>query len=221
MVGGILLLVSKNLVGGLLIVLAVPAMMCGFALSGIGFCEFVWAWLGGEDLDFEQIYLTAAVKPPSIPYSIMKVADMAASPHLHGMTPDAKRSALLMALEAGGAEMEDLLQDAVVRQRALNDYAEKQQEKLSRFEAEKVEENRTIQAELDRITGQYMARIQSNLDEVARRQDALLAWEKRKQQESQRIADAAAFLVPQGSNGHPGGLAAVLERASQSRRPVL
>jgi hypothetical protein len=171
-----------------------------------------------KQIDFDQIYLRATVKPPAIPYSILKVVDMAASTHLQGMTPEAKRSALLMALEAGGAEIEDLLQDALVRQRALNDYAEKQQERLSRFEAEKLEENRTIQAELDRISGQYVARIQANLNEVARRQDDLLAWEKKKQQESQRIADTAAFLVPQGGSSYSSGITAVLERGSQSRR---
>lgn len=168
--------------------------------------------------EFDQIYMNAAVKPPTIPYGILKVVDMAASPHLEGMSPEAKRSALLMALEAAGVEIEDLLQDALVRQRALNDYSEKQQEKLARFEAGKTEENRTIQAELDRITGQYMSRIQANVDEVARHQDVLLAWQKRKQQESQRIADTATFLVPQENHSYSGGITAVLERGAQSRR---
>jgi uncharacterized protein HemX len=173
-----------------------------------------------KPIGFEQIYQSAAVKPSEVPYSILKVFDMAASSHLKGMTPEAKRCALLMALEAAGAGIEDLLQDAVARQRALNDYAEKQQDRLARFENQKAEENRTIQAELDRITGQYMARIQVNVDEVARQQDALLAWQKRKQEEGQRIADAASYLVPEGSSTHNGGLTAVLERATQSRRPV-
>lgn len=174
--------------------------------------------MGPKPADFDQIYQNAAVKPPNIPYGILKVVEMAASPYLQGMTPDAKRSALLMALEAAGAEIEDLLQDALVRQRALNDYAEKQQEKLSRFEAARAEENRGIQAELDRITAQYMARIQVNVDEVARQQDVLLAWQKRKQEESQRIADTVAFLVPQDNHSYSSGITAVLERGSQPRR---
>lgn len=171
--------------------------------------------------EFDQIYQNAAVKPPSIPYSILKVVEMANSPHLQGMTPEAKRAALLMALEAAGAEIEDLLQDALVRQRALNDYAEKQQEKLNRFEAARAEENRGIQAELDRITGQYLARIQVNVDEVARQQDVLLAWQKRKQEESQRIADTVAFLVPQDNRSYSSGITAVLERGSQLRRSTV
>lgn len=170
--------------------------------------------------DFDQIYQSAAVKPPDLSYGILKIVGMMGSPHLKGMTPEAKRCALLMALEAAGAEVEDLLQDAVVRQRALNDYGDRQQDKLARFETVKAEENRTIQAELDRITGQYMTRIQVNMDEVARQQDALFAWQRKKQDESQKIADAAAYLVSEGNPSHASGLTAVLERASQSRRPA-
>jgi hypothetical protein len=167
---------------------------------------------------FDEIYQNAAVRPPAMAYGILKVMSMADSPHLAGMTPEAKRCALLMALEAAGAEIEDLLQDAVVRQRALNDYEEKQQEQLRDFEAGKTEDNQSIQAELDRITGQYMSRIQANVDQVVRQQDNVRGWQKRKQEECQGMAEAAAFLVPQSGANQHRTLTAVLERAAGARR---
>jgi hypothetical protein len=167
---------------------------------------------------FEQIYLNAAVKPPRLSYGILKIAEMVNSQHLSGMSSEAKRCSLLMAIEAAGVEVEDLLQDAVVRQRALNDYEETQQSKIDEFEAAKAAENNTIQAELDRLTSQYLSRIQANLDEVARAQDRFHAWQKNKQQESQRITEAATFCVPQGSVANNGSLTAVLERATLARR---
>ncbi|MBV9744654.1 MAG: hypothetical protein JO099_12915 [Acidobacteriia bacterium] len=121
-----------------------------------------------------------------------------------------------MALEAAGVEVEDLLQDAVVRQKALNDYEEIQLEKLKDFETVKLEENSKIQAELDRLTNQYMSRIQANLEEVAREQDKFRTWQRGKQQEAQRITEAATFCVPQGTAA--SGLAEVLERATFARR---
>ena len=170
-----------------------------------------------RSLSFDQIYQHAAVKPPRLAWGILKVAEMVNSGHLSGMSAEAKRCSLLMALEAAGAEIEDLLQDAVVRQRALNDYEEAQMNALKDFETNKLEENRGIQAELDRLTAQYMSRIQVNLNEVATAQDRFRAWQKQKQHESQRITEAAAFCVPQGStNGN--GLTAVLERATVARR---
>lgn len=167
---------------------------------------------------FEQIYQSAAVKPPRLPYGILKIAEMMNSPHLGGMSPEAKRCSLLMAIEAAGAEIEDLLQDAVVRQRALNDYEEAQKNRLKNFEQAKSDDNIKIQAELDRLTGQYMSRIQSNLDEVAREQDAFRVWQRSKQQESQRITEAAAYCVPQGSAASVSSLTAVLERATVAHK---
>ena len=167
---------------------------------------------------FETIYQNAAVKPPRLTYSILKVSDMLNSQHLATMSSDAKRCSLLMALEAAGAEMEDLLQDAVVRQRALNDFEETQQNRLKELETAKAAENREIQAELDRLTNQYMGLIQANVDEMARQQDLFRAWQKLKQQEAQRITDAAAYCVPPGAQPNSNGLTAVLERATSYRK---
>ena len=163
---------------------------------------------------FEQIYQSAAVRPPRLSYSILKIGDMLSSQHLEGMSSEAKRCSVLMALEAAGVELEDLLQDAMVRQRALNDHEDAHLAKLKELETAKAAENRQIQSELDRLTNQYMALIQANVDAVAREQDEFRAWQRRKQQELQRIADAAAICVPPGAAAPNNGLTAVLERAT-------
>ena len=166
--------------------------------------------------DFEQIYQGGAVKPPRLSYGVLKVAEMLNSAHLSGMSAESKRAALMMALDAGGAKMEDILQDAIVRQRLLNDYEEARQRDLQNFETSIQEQNRAIQAEMERLTREYMARTQSNLDEVARAQDNFRVWQKRKQQEVQRIADAADCCVPESGTPAAAGLTVVLERASSA-----
>lgn len=172
----------------------------------------------GTSVSFEQIYQNAASKPTRMNYGILKIVEMLNSPHLAGMSLESKRNSLLMALDTAGVEIEDVLQDAVVRQRALNDYEETQLTWLKGFEAGKLEENRRIQAELEKITSQYMSRIQANMDELAHAQDDLHNWQKAKQREAQRITEAATYCVPQGSTGSNGTLAAVLERASVGRK---
>jgi hypothetical protein len=175
---------------------------------------------GAPVLDaFEDVYAAAGIKPGKS-YTILKVAEMVNNKHLAEMTPDAKRNSLMMALEAAGAEIGELLQDAVTRNRALDEYEERRQEQVKKFEASKAEENNKLHAELERMTSQYMSRIQANSDQVAQEQDNLRAWQKRKQQESQRITDAATFCVPQGngSNGSANSLTAVLERVTVPRR---
>ncbi len=168
--------------------------------------------------DFEQIYSRMGVKPASASYGILKVVEMTNSAHLAGLPPEARRGAVLMAIEAVGAKAEDLLQDAVTRQRALNDYEKEQENKLHLFEDVKAEENQELQSEIERLTTQYMSRVHANLDEVAREQDKFRAWQRSKELEVQRIADAAAFCVPDSLGRHGGSLTSVLERACAAQR---
>jgi len=167
---------------------------------------------------FDDVYASAGIKAPVKNYTILKVAEMLNSKHLADMTPEVKRASLMMALEAAGAEIGDLLQDAVARNRALDEYEEKRQEHIKKFESIKAEENNKLHAELERLTSQYMSRIQANSDQVAQEQDNFRGWQKRKQQESQRITDAATFCVPQSNASSTNSLSAVLERATVPRR---
>jgi hypothetical protein len=150
-------------------------------------------------LPFEQIYQTASVKPPKLTYGIQKVAEMGNSPHLAGMSTPFKRKALLMALEAAGTDVGQVLNDVVTRQRALKEYEESYQEKVGQFEAEQLEQNRLQKAELDRITAQYKARMDASLAEIERWQKDFREWQRVKQQELQRLTDAAALCVPRES----------------------
>jgi len=172
----------------------------------------------GMCADFEEIYRHGTVKMPEAAYNILKVSEMIDSPHLAGMSAEAKRCALLMAFEAAGIELEVLIKDAMLRQRALNDYEEEQRGRLKEFEAAKANENRAIQTELDRIAAEYMRRVQANTDEVARCQDEFEAWQKRKQQESQRIEDAAALCARQGGVVSATNITTPRERAAVSGR---
>jgi hypothetical protein len=166
---------------------------------------------------FEEVYATTGIPRPEKGYTILKIADMLDNRHLADMTPDGKRNSLMMALEAAEIEIGELLQDAVTRNRALDEYEDKRVEELKAFEAAKGEENNKLHAEVERLTSQLMARIQANTADVAREQDRFRAWQKRKQQESQRITDAATFCVPQGNGATANGLSAVLERVAVRR----
>jgi hypothetical protein len=172
---------------------------------------------------FEQIYSSAAVKPPKLTYGIQKVADMSASSHLAGMSPLFKRKALLMALEAVGADIGQILNEVVTRQRALKEYEDAYQEKVSQFEQAQAEQHRQQQAELEKIIGQFKARAQAGSDEVARRRDEFRTWQKSKQNELQRLMEAAAFCVPQeeleqDEQPSDGKVTAILQKAAGAYR---
>ena len=144
-------------------------------------------------------------------WGIAKAMDMLGSPHLAGMSSEAKRCALLMALEAAGTGVEALIQDAVMQQRLLDQQEDQRQARLRRFEAAKLEQNRAVQAELDRLTAKHLQRLQVNLDAIARQQDEFHAWQKGKEQEAQHMTDAAAFCVPHGHVSRSATLSVVME----------
>lgn len=96
----------------------------------------------------------------------------------------------------------------------MAEYEDAQRSRLKTFEQTKADENARIQEELERVTKAHMARIQSNLDEVAREQDNFRVWQKSKNQECERLTDAAGYCVPPGSPISPNSLASVLERAT-------
>ena len=146
---------------------------------------------------FEEIYHKSNLKSTaaSTEWNVLKVADMLASEHLRGLSTASKHSALLMALEAAGVAVEDVLQDAVQRQRSLNDYEETQQRRLQEMESVKLRENETLAAEMEAICAQYRARIAAGVVEIEREREAFRDWQQHKEQEQRRIAEAASSCV--------------------------
>jgi hypothetical protein len=178
--------------------------------SGGGF-----AGSAGELLIFEEIYRSAGIKSPRLGYSIGKVIDMLHSEHIRNLPTETKRASLLMALEAASVQVDEVLQDATLRQRAINSYEAIQRKHLEEFEARKAQDNCAIQAEMERVAAEYAARISNNLDEIAREKDNFRKWQVKKQHEAQRIAEAVALCVTQGgAKASSDSMAAFRELAS-------
>jgi hypothetical protein len=147
----------------------------------------------GDLQSMEDIYRAAGIMNPRMGYSIRKVVEMLNSEHVRGLSNDAKRAAVLMALDAAGITMDEVLRDARVRQSALDAYEADQGKHFEEYWARKVEGNALIQAEMERITAQSLDRIKRNQDEVAMEKAAFAEWQKTKQQEAERISEAVAI----------------------------
>ena len=144
---------------------------------------------------FDEIYQAAEIPPAPQGYSIMKVADMLQSEHIRSMPTDVKRSTILVALDAAGVDVKDVIQDAVRRDKALDGYERVQERAITEMEARKNQENAQIQAELDKYVAEQRAKIQSNNDDVTREKERFFGWRLKKQQEEKKIADAVAPFV--------------------------
>jgi hypothetical protein len=149
---------------------------------------------------FEEIYhksvIKAAASTPSSVWNILKVAEMANNGHLQGLSPAAKHSALMMALEAAGVAVEDMLRDAVQRQRVLNEYEDSQRRRLEALQTAKHHEKERLAAEMEAMCAQYRMRIASAGQEVERERDLFREWQERKETEHHRISEAASACAP-------------------------
>ena len=146
---------------------------------------------------FDEIYNKSNFKSTlaATEYNILKVADMATSEQLHGLSAGAKHSALMMALEAAGVAVEDILQDAMQRQRSLEAYEEEQERRLQEFESAKLRDNERLATEMESISSQYRTRIANGVEEIERERSAFREWQERKLREQRRLAEAASLCV--------------------------
>jgi len=148
-----------------------------------------------DPTSFEQIYQAAEI--PSAPqgYSILKISQMLESEHIRNQPSDVKKSSVLVALDAAGVDIKEVIQDAVRRDRALDTYERVQQRAADELESKKTKENADIQAQIDRFVTEQRAKIQANNDEVTREKTRFTGWRLKKQQEEKKIAEAVGYFV--------------------------
>jgi hypothetical protein len=144
---------------------------------------------------FDEIYRSAEIPIPAHGYTIAKIADMLQSEHIRNLPAEVKRSSILLALDAAGVKIKEVIEDAVRRDRALDTYERVLEKSVQDLEAQKREENRKIEEEMERMITEYRTRLQANNDELAKQKESFLTWRLQKQQEEKKIADAVAHFV--------------------------
>ncbi|MFZ3216619.1 MAG: hypothetical protein WA192_11215 [Candidatus Acidiferrales bacterium] len=150
----------------------------------------------GDLLSLEDIYRSAGIVGARLGYSVNKVVEMLGSDHLRGLSDDIKRASVLMALSAAGIPLDDILQDAAQRQSAVAAYEADQRTKFEEYWTRRAEENSLLQAEVERITRQYVERMNRNQNEVEQEKKAFQKWQAAMQQEVSQISEAIAVCAP-------------------------
>jgi hypothetical protein len=148
-----------------------------------------------DPTSFEEIYRAAEIPPPPKGYSILKVSHMLESEHIRTLPSDVKKSSILVALDAAGVDVKEVIQDAIRRDRALDTYERVEQRAVEELEGRKAKENADIQAQIDKYVTEQRAKIQSNNDAVSREKERFNGWRLKKQQEEKKIAEAVGYFV--------------------------
>ena len=157
----------------------------------------------GNLLPLEDVYRATGILDARAGYNVLKVVEMLGSSHIRELPDEMRRACVLMALDAAGISVEEILEDARLRLEALASYESDQEKRLKESESRKLQENAEIQLEMEQINEHYLERMNRNLDEVALERNPFVDWQKMKQQEVQRIADAVGLCEKQNISKPP------------------
>ena len=145
--------------------------------------------------DLAEIYTSAQIATPGHGYTVLKVAEMLQSEHIRSLPNDVKQRSIMVALDAAGVKVAEIIDDAVQRDRALDTYERVLQKHLEDLRTAKSVENQRIEEEINQRVAELRARVDHNNAELAGEQNNLLAWRVRKRQEEERIAEAVGYFV--------------------------
>jgi len=101
----------------------------------------------------------------------------------------------MVALDAAGVKVAEIVEDAVRRDRALDTYEKVLRQSLEELRAETAAENKRIEDEIAQRLNELRARIDENNQKSKSEQDDFLAWQARKHQEEEKIAEAVSYFV--------------------------
>lgn len=148
---------------------------------------------GGVNLG--EVYEAARIPVPPHGYTVLKVAEMLRSEHLKSLPDDVKRKSIMVALDAAGVTVDEVVQDAVQRDRALDGYERVLQKHLDDLRAATAAENQGIDQEIAQRVAELRGRIEANTQKLAAEEREFVAWQSRKHQEETVIADAVGPFV--------------------------
>ncbi len=146
-------------------------------------------------VDLAQVYDAAKIETPPHGYTVLKVARMLESEHLKALPGDVKRKSILVALDAAGVKVTEIVDDAVRRDRALDTYERVLQQHLEEREGETAAENQRLEEEIARHAAELRARIDANARTLDADRQEFRAWQQRKREEEAAIADAVSYFV--------------------------
>lgn len=172
---------------------AVPDVMSLPALAPVP--AIVGASIPADTPDFGKVYLVAGVQAPLHGYGIERVGQMLNHRSLAGLDKQVKASAVMAALDAAGVPVQDVVQDAFVRYKAL-----------LAFEAAKDLETATVRPrslrrieELKRDIEEFQKRKNAEMDALTRQTNtaiqSLFRLKNRARAEEDRMYRAVALFV--------------------------
>jgi hypothetical protein len=140
---------------------------------------------------FEKLFETAGIKPAAHGWTIMKLGELLRSSRFKELERGAAQKGILEALAADSVGVEDLIKDAVARDKALDAYEAFVHRKMNERVARRARRLAEIETQVQALK-EERARLEDNgqTDEAQWQ-----AWRKQKQAQEKQLAWTVGFLI--------------------------
>jgi hypothetical protein len=150
--------------------------------------------------DFGAVYQESGIELPLHGYGIDKVAEMLESKRLATLGREVKATAVMAALEAAQVPIRDVIQDAVLRDKALDAFEAAKEREVGELRQASESRLEALKAEMDA----YLRQKNAEIEELKKAGDAAVAafakLQERKRREEQRLHDVVSHFIEGADN---------------------
>jgi hypothetical protein len=155
--------------------------------------------------DFEAVYEEAGVPEPARGYGVDTMAEILESKRLATLPREVRMGAVMGSLEAAGVSLQQVLRDAVLRERALDAFVAAKEREVEAQRQRNAARIATLKDEMESLVMERVREIESLRRGIETAASAFSQLQLRKRQEEARLRDALSHFVGDGENPVPAG----------------
>jgi hypothetical protein len=144
---------------------------------------------------FEAVYEEAGIALPAHKYGVDKVSEMLESKRLATLGREVKATAVLAALEAAQVPIRDVIQDAVLRDKALDDFEAAKNSEVKDLKAKSEARIAAIKDEIDALLREKNAEIEGLKKAAEDAERAFTELQARKRKEEDRLHEVVSHFI--------------------------
>jgi len=144
---------------------------------------------------FEAVYDEAGIQLPAHKYGVDKVSEMLESKRLATLGREVKATAVLAALEAAQVPIRDVIQDAVMRDKALDEFEAAKEAEVKDLKAKSEARIAAIKDEIDALLREKNAEIEELKKAAEDAEQAFVELQARKRKEEDRLHEVVSHFI--------------------------
>ena len=149
--------------------------------------------------DFAAVYKEAGITLPPHGYGVDRIAEMLQGKRLASLSREVRATAVLAALEAARVDVQDVIEDGVRRDKALDAFEAAKERELVERKAGNETRVQSLRKDLDELLRKINSEIEKLKQESQEAEAAFAQLQIRKRQEEARLHDVVAHFV-EGAN---------------------